>query len=96
MLSGGRFVPGIAVGSREDDYGASGASFHNRGRRLEEQIAEMRRIWAGESQGLDGAIGPAPATLPRLSSAVIPRRSSSAWRAWRTAGSWVPPERRKD
>lgn len=31
QISGGRFVLGVGVGSREDDYAASGQSFHDRG-----------------------------------------------------------------
>ncbi len=60
-LSGGRLTLGLGVGSREDDYRAAGQDFHTRGRRLEQQIAEMRRIWAGEPLGNRiGPIGPKP------------------------------------
>jgi alkanesulfonate monooxygenase SsuD/methylene tetrahydromethanopterin reductase-like flavin-dependent oxidoreductase (luciferase family) len=60
-LSGGRLVLGLATGGREDDYTASGMTTRGRGRRLEEQIQEMKRIWSGEERGYAGAIGPAPA-----------------------------------
>ena len=50
-LSGGRLVLGLGLGGREDDFAASGVSMHHRGRRLEEQIAMMRRIWSGEEFG---------------------------------------------
>jgi alkanesulfonate monooxygenase SsuD/methylene tetrahydromethanopterin reductase-like flavin-dependent oxidoreductase (luciferase family) len=59
-LGGGRLVLGLAVGGREDDYQASGVPFKERGRRFEEMLDEMRRIWAGEARGFAGAIGPAP------------------------------------
>jgi alkanesulfonate monooxygenase SsuD/methylene tetrahydromethanopterin reductase-like flavin-dependent oxidoreductase (luciferase family) len=59
-LSGGRMVLGLGAGARPDDFAASGAALAGRGRRLEDQIAEMRRIWAGERRGIAGAIGPAP------------------------------------
>ena len=49
---------GAAVGMREDDSEASGVDIHARGRRFEEMLAEWRRIWAGESFGTAGAIGP--------------------------------------
>lgn len=60
-LSGGRLTLGLGVGAREDDFHAAGQDFHTRGRRFEQQIAEMRRIWAGESavEGV-GPIGPKP------------------------------------
>src|SRR5918911_4889616 len=35
-LSNGRLVLGLAVGGREDDYGASGVDFHTRGKRFED------------------------------------------------------------
>jgi alkanesulfonate monooxygenase SsuD/methylene tetrahydromethanopterin reductase-like flavin-dependent oxidoreductase (luciferase family) len=57
-LSGGRLVLGVAVGGREDDYEASGVQMKGRGRRFEEMLDEMKRIWAGEERGFAGAIGP--------------------------------------
>jgi alkanesulfonate monooxygenase SsuD/methylene tetrahydromethanopterin reductase-like flavin-dependent oxidoreductase (luciferase family) len=59
-LSGGRLVLGLGLGGREDDFAASGVSMHHRGRRLEEQIAMMRRVWSGEEFGYAGGIGPEP------------------------------------
>ncbi|MCM2417430.1 LLM class flavin-dependent oxidoreductase [Streptomyces sp. RKAG293] len=62
-LSGGRFTLGIGIGGREDDYLATGVDVHRRGRRLDEQMAVLRRLWAGEPYGDGvGPIGPAPAT----------------------------------
>ena len=60
-LSGGRLVLGLGLGGREDDFAASGVSTQGRGRRLEEQIAMMKRVWSGEEFGYAGAIGPEPA-----------------------------------
>jgi alkanesulfonate monooxygenase SsuD/methylene tetrahydromethanopterin reductase-like flavin-dependent oxidoreductase (luciferase family) len=57
-LSEGRLILGVAVGGREDDYKAAGAPFHERGRRFDEMLAEMRRIWAGEERGHAGGVGP--------------------------------------
>ena len=61
-ISGGRFSLGIGVGSRPDDFAAAGVSMKARGKRLDEQVATLRRIWAGEpaAEGA-GPIGPAPA-----------------------------------
>jgi alkanesulfonate monooxygenase SsuD/methylene tetrahydromethanopterin reductase-like flavin-dependent oxidoreductase (luciferase family) len=59
-LSNGRLVLGVAVGGREDDYEASGVDFHTRGRRMDEMLETWQRIWAGESFGTAGAIGPQP------------------------------------
>ena len=60
-LSGGRLVLGMGLGGREDDFAASGVSTQGRGKRLEEQIAMMKRVWSGEEFGYAGAIGPEPA-----------------------------------
>jgi alkanesulfonate monooxygenase SsuD/methylene tetrahydromethanopterin reductase-like flavin-dependent oxidoreductase (luciferase family) len=65
-LSGGRLVLGVAVGGREDDFEAAGVPFADRGKRFDEMLAEMRRIWAGEPRGTAGAIGPTPPGGPVL------------------------------
>ena len=60
-LSGGRLVLGVAVGGREDDYEASGAEFLGRRRaQFDAMLDEWRRVWAGESFGTAGAVGPPP------------------------------------
>lgn len=59
-LSGGRLVLGVGLGGRDDDYAASGMSTRGRGHRLEEQLADMKRVWAGEARGSAGGIGPEP------------------------------------
>jgi alkanesulfonate monooxygenase SsuD/methylene tetrahydromethanopterin reductase-like flavin-dependent oxidoreductase (luciferase family) len=58
MLSGGRFIFGVAVGGRPDDYEASGVPMEGRGSRFEEMLDEMKRIWAGDERGAAGSIGP--------------------------------------
>ena len=60
-LSGGRLTLGIALGAREDDYEATGTPWKRRGKLFDEQLDEMKRIWAGEERGTAGAIGPPPA-----------------------------------
>jgi alkanesulfonate monooxygenase SsuD/methylene tetrahydromethanopterin reductase-like flavin-dependent oxidoreductase (luciferase family) len=57
-LSGGRFVLGAAVGGRADDYEATGVPFGERGRRFEQMLDELVRIWGGERRGHAGGIGP--------------------------------------
>lgn len=64
-ISNGRFVLGLGVGNYRgplyDDYHVAGIDRHTRGRRLDEQVAEMRRIWTGEPFDADtGSIGPQP------------------------------------
>ncbi|MEU6541781.1 LLM class flavin-dependent oxidoreductase [Streptomyces sp. NPDC046859] len=61
-MTGGRLVLGLGVGGRADDHLAAGTDPRTRGRLLDEQMALMRRLWAGEAYGEGaGAIGPAPA-----------------------------------
>jgi alkanesulfonate monooxygenase SsuD/methylene tetrahydromethanopterin reductase-like flavin-dependent oxidoreductase (luciferase family) len=59
-LSNGRFVFGVAVGGREDDYDAADVDFHTRGRRMDAMLEQWERTWAGEEFGTAGAIGPKP------------------------------------
>ena len=61
-LSGGRFTLGVGVGAREDDFQAAPASYHDRGRRFEEQLALMKRVWSGGAVSDEvGPMGPPPA-----------------------------------
>ena|SRR5712692_1109837 len=55
-LSGGRLTLGIGIGVRENDYSATGFDFHRRGRRVEEQLPILRRLWSGER--LSDEVGP--------------------------------------
>jgi alkanesulfonate monooxygenase SsuD/methylene tetrahydromethanopterin reductase-like flavin-dependent oxidoreductase (luciferase family) len=57
-LSGGRLVLGAAVGGRPDDFEASGVPMEGRGKRIEEMLDEIKRLWAGEERGYAGGIGP--------------------------------------
>ncbi len=60
-ISGGRLVLGLAPGWRDDEYKASGVDYAARGRILDEQLAEMTRLWRGESVDGLGSVGPEPA-----------------------------------
>jgi alkanesulfonate monooxygenase SsuD/methylene tetrahydromethanopterin reductase-like flavin-dependent oxidoreductase (luciferase family) len=68
-LSGGRLSLGLGVGDDGADFAAVGVAPQGRGVYFDEQLAHMRRIWAGEPMSADGrSIGPPPAQLggPRL------------------------------
>src|SRR5919202_1583928 len=61
-LSGGRLTLGLGVGAREDDFRAASAPFHDRGRRFEEQLELMKRLWSGRPVSDEvGPVGPPPA-----------------------------------
>jgi alkanesulfonate monooxygenase SsuD/methylene tetrahydromethanopterin reductase-like flavin-dependent oxidoreductase (luciferase family) len=61
-LSNGRLTLGLGIGGREDDFQAAPASFNDRGKRFEQQLELMTRIWSGQPMNEQtGPIGPAPA-----------------------------------
>jgi probable F420-dependent oxidoreductase len=45
VLANGRFRLGAGIGWNRVEYGALGQNFHTRGRRIEEQITLLRRLW---------------------------------------------------
>ncbi|MBO0790027.1 MAG: LLM class flavin-dependent oxidoreductase, partial [Ktedonobacteraceae bacterium] len=49
ILSRGRLTLGLGLGGREDDYLAAGVPYEYRGKRLEEQLEQMKRIWSGQA-----------------------------------------------
>lgn len=49
VLSRGQFRLGVGLGWNEVEYQALGEDFHNRGRRSEEQIEVLRRLFSEES-----------------------------------------------
>jgi probable F420-dependent oxidoreductase len=54
VLSGGRLRLGVGVGWNWVEFEALGMNFHDRGKRIEEQIALLRRLWTEPSVTLDG------------------------------------------
>ena len=72
LLTEGRFRLGIGVGWNKVEYEALDKDFTNRGRRSEEQIALLRRLWTEESVTFEGkyervvgaGIRPLPAQRP--------------------------------
>jgi alkanesulfonate monooxygenase SsuD/methylene tetrahydromethanopterin reductase-like flavin-dependent oxidoreductase (luciferase family) len=45
---------GVGIGWNHVEYEALGQNFHNRGRRIGEQIVLMRQLWSGELIDFDG------------------------------------------
>ncbi len=54
LLCDGRLVVGVGVGSAHGRSPVYDVAVEDRGRLLDEQIAEMRRVWAGEKSRGDG------------------------------------------
>ena len=93
-LSDGRLTLGVGVGGREDDYRAIGGTFARRWSRMDEQVATMRRIWAGEPPfpGAD-PVGPPPVQAggpPLIAGALGPKAIGRAAR-WAAGvdGAWT-------
>ncbi len=60
-LSGGRLSLGLGVGELVEDFAASGVEMKGRGKRFEEQLTELKRIWSGGLVGESGKpLGPEP------------------------------------
>jgi probable F420-dependent oxidoreductase len=72
VLSGGRLRLGIGIGWNPVEYEALGMNFHDRGRRSEEQVEVMRKLWTQELVTFEGrwhkitdaAINPLPVQKP--------------------------------
>ncbi len=72
VLSGGRLRLGIGLGWNQVEYTALNQDFNNRGRRIEEQVAVLRRLWSQplvEFQGRwhtipDAGLNPLPVQRP--------------------------------
>lgn len=87
-LSGGRLVLGVAVGGRPDDFEAGGADFESRGRRMDEMLDDIERVWAGEERGHAGAIGPDVSANPP--SVLVGGQVNAAFRrAARYGDGWI-------
>ena len=67
VLSNGRLEIGVGVGGRAQDYEALGASFEHRHQRLDDAVAELRRLWTGGAAVDGSVVGPEPVQAnPRL------------------------------
>ena len=72
VLSGGRLRLGVGLGWNEVEYAALGKEFHDRGRRMEEQLEVLRRLWTeplvsfhGREHHIDDAgLNPLPRQRP--------------------------------
>lgn len=53
-LSGGRVLLGVGVGWLREEFEAIGASFDDRGARMDEYIAAMRALWTEEKPSFQG------------------------------------------
>ncbi len=97
LLTSGHFRLGVGLGWNAVEYEALGKDFSNRGRRIEEQVALMRRLWTEQSVTFDGdyervtAAGLAPLPVQRPIPVWFGAMSRRAYeRAGRLADGWFP------
>jgi probable F420-dependent oxidoreductase len=103
VLSGGRLRLGVGLGWNHVEYEALGKDFRTRGRRIEEQVKVLRRLWTeplvtyrGADHIIDNAgLNPMPIQRP------IPiwfggTAEPALERAARLADGWMPAGRKPD
>jgi alkanesulfonate monooxygenase SsuD/methylene tetrahydromethanopterin reductase-like flavin-dependent oxidoreductase (luciferase family) len=98
QISNGRFVLGVAVGTRPDDYEAAEQDFGSRGRRLDADLELMHRAWRGELvNGALKPIGPTPVNGERVPVLIGGYSDKAIERTIRWGIGWTvggaPPER---
>lgn len=86
VLSGGRIVLGVGVGSHRAEYDRAGVDYASRGRALEAGVAALRRLWenADSTAGYRMEPGPGAPVWVGGSSAVARRRAA------RLGDGWIP------
>jgi alkanesulfonate monooxygenase SsuD/methylene tetrahydromethanopterin reductase-like flavin-dependent oxidoreductase (luciferase family) len=87
VISNGRLTVGVGAGARAEDFRAVGTPMPEKPlTRLEEQVAVMRRVWAGEHEveGATGPVGPFPVQPggPEVLSASLSTRSIRRAARW--------------
>ena len=104
LLTGGNFRLGIGLGWNAVEYEALGKDFTNRGRRMSEQVALLRRMWTEQSVTFHGehetvtAAGLCPLPVQRPIPLWFGAQSRPAYvRVGQLADGWfpqVPPDQR--
>jgi len=97
LLTGGKFRLGVGIGWNRVEYEALGQDFSTRGKRLEEQITLLRRVWTEQTVTFGGTFdritgaGLAPMPVQRPIPVWVGAQSPRAYRrAGRLADGWFP------
>ncbi|WP_338184190.1 LLM class F420-dependent oxidoreductase [Jatrophihabitans sp.] len=97
LLTQGRFRLGVGIGWNKVEYDVLGKDFHTRGRRLDEQVSLLRRLWSEESVTVEGTDEPvtgaglAPLPVQRPIPIWFGGSSPAAYaRMGRLADGWFP------
>jgi probable F420-dependent oxidoreductase len=98
FLSGGRLRLGVGVGWNRVEYDSLGEDFTKRGRRVEEQVTLMRRLWTEELVTFDGDFDQIPdaGIRPLPTQRPIPvwfggGADAAMRRMARIGDGWMPP-----
>jgi probable F420-dependent oxidoreductase len=97
LLSGGRFQLGVGISWNPAEYEALGQDFKTRGRRLEEQIVVLRRLWTEPFVNFEGQFH----SLHGVGLRQLPQQPIPVWigcapeepllrRVARVADGWLP------
>jgi alkanesulfonate monooxygenase SsuD/methylene tetrahydromethanopterin reductase-like flavin-dependent oxidoreductase (luciferase family) len=82
VLSNGRAAVTVGVGGRPNDYRAVGAPFDHRHQRMDDQVAEIRRVWRGDPifEGAEevGPVSPQGAGIPIYAGVMGPKAIARA------------------
>ncbi len=99
ILSNNRFILGAGIGWMKDEFDIYGVDFHTRGKRFDEQLEVLRKLWGGGMVQHHGAlidfpslqISPAPQrTVPIFTGGVAPvalKRAALKADGWIGAGN---------
>ncbi|MEU7834420.1 MULTISPECIES: LLM class F420-dependent oxidoreductase [unclassified Nonomuraea] len=97
LLTAGRFRLGVGLGWNQVEYEALGQDFSTRGKRIDEQVALLRRLWTEPSLTFEGTFdrvtgaGLAPLPVQRPIPVWFGAQSPPAYRrAGRLADGWFP------
>jgi probable F420-dependent oxidoreductase len=100
-LSGGRVIFGVGVGWMAEEFRLLGASFADRGRRMDEYLALVKTLWTEKNPAFAGrdfqvsdcAVTPKPVQKPHVpvwiggDSPAALRRAASLGDGWHSAGT---------
>jgi probable F420-dependent oxidoreductase len=98
VLSGGRLILGVGVGSIEKEIQAMGSPFAERGAVTDEAIAVMRALWTQEDPSFDGKysrfagmkFSPKPLQKPSIPVVIGGVSRAAIRRAARVGDGWQP------
>jgi len=97
VMSGGRFVLGIAIGYKPDEFALYGVDLEKRGARFEEQLAIMQGLWTQEQiefkgtyYTVQGRLEPKPVQQPSPPVWIGGWGDITLRRAATLADNWIP------